>query len=118
MMPERQLQGAEKFLDCDVISADGKRVGIASRIIEGRVNEIPAWIVVDSGLLNRKHTIVPIAGAELRDDQVFSPFASEVIEAQPQVGDGDIVSAEDEEALNRHFGLGPYGPPAMADTAG
>ena len=117
MMPERQLQGAEKFLDRDVISADGKRIGTASRIIEGRVNEVPEWIVVDSGLLNRKHTIVPLAGAELRDDEVLSPFASDVIDAQPEVGNGDELSPEEEDALNRHFGLGPFGPPAMSDLA-
>jgi hypothetical protein len=118
MMPERQLQGAEKFLDCDVVTADGRRIGIASRIIDGRVNEVPAWIVVESGMLNRKRAIVPVAGAELRDDEVYSPFASDVIEAQPPLTDGDELTAEDEDELNRHFGLGPYGPPAMSDAAG
>lgn len=110
-MPERQPQGIEKYLDLDVMSSDGHRLGVASKIIENRVTEVPEWLVVEAGLLGRKRLVVPLAGSSIDDNKVVIPYTSENVSAAPHdVDPDDGLTHEEEDALGQHFNLGTYTP--------
>ena len=110
MLPERQLQGAELFLDRDVNTCDGHKVGVSQRLIENRVTEVPEWIAVEAGLFGREHLLVPLAGAKRDEDTIMLPYPKEVIESAPPV-DPDGLSPGQEDLRSRHSGLGSHGPP-------
>ena len=111
MMAEQPPQGAEKYLDREVITSDGKKLGEGSKLLKNRVSEIPEWIVIETGLFGRKRIVVPLAGSDLGEDSVTIPYTSEVVEAQPHTepdDENDTLPAADDDALNRHFGLGAH----------
>ena len=112
MMAERPPQGAEKFLDRDVVTSDGAKLGVASKLLKNRISEVAEWLVVESGLLGRKRYVVPLAGSELGDDIVVLAYKSDLVHAQPHAepdDETDTLTAEGENALNVHFGLGANG---------
>jgi hypothetical protein len=109
MMAERPPQGAQKYLDREVVSADGARLGIVGKLLSNRFQEVPEWLVVEAGVFGRKRLIVPVAGSELGDEIVMLAYTREVVEAAPHAdpdGSTGTLSAEEEDALNAHFGLG------------
>src|SRR5688572_24819260 len=109
MMADRPPQGADKYLDREVMTSDGAKLGIVAKLLKNRVSEIPTWIVVEAGLLGRKRYVVPLAGSDLNDDSVLLGYTNDQVTAAPQAepdDETDTLKAEDEDALDRHFNLG------------
>jgi len=112
MMADRPPQGVDKYLDREVMSSDGHKLGIAAKLLKSRVDRVPEWIVVESGLLGRKRVIIPLAGSELADNHVTIPYTVELVHAQPHAepdNETGTLSSDAEDALNAHFGLGANG---------
>jgi hypothetical protein len=109
MLDDMNLKGAEGLRGKDVISVDGDKLGSISRIYYDKVTEVPLWFAVDTGLLGGKNLIVPVAGMELEDDTVKSPYPTNVIKEQPEVDLDDALTSESETMLSDYFGLGASG---------
>lgn len=107
MMAEQPARGIDKYLDRDVYTQDGKKLGVASKMLKNRVTEVAEWLVVEKGLLGREKYIVPLAGSNLGEDRVNIAYSTEQVDAEPNGDhDDDALSPEAENALNAHFGLG------------
>jgi hypothetical protein len=109
MMAEEPVQGIEKYLDRDVYTADGKKLGTASKLVKNRVTEVAEWLVVGAGLLGREKFVVPLAGSDLSGDRVTIAYTDEVVVGEPHAEPDNETGAlppEAEDALNSHFGLG------------
>jgi hypothetical protein len=109
MMANLPPQGVDKYLDREVVTSDGAKLGIAAKLLKNRVSEIPAWIVVEAGLLGRKRYVVPLAGSELNEDSVLISYSNDQVTAAPQAepdDETDTLTPDDEDALDRHFNLG------------
>ena len=93
-----------------VVDPDGETVGKVSRVIyDGDTpDSMPAWMVVDRGLLRPEH-YVPASGAYATpDDRVVVPFAKRWIKAAPRA-DRAGLTAPTRRELHFHYQLGPTG---------
>ena len=109
MMAEQPPRGIDKYLDRDVYTADGKKLGTASKLLKNRVTDVAEWLVVEAGLLGREKYIVPLAGSDLAEDRVNIGYSSDQVGDAPHVEADNGATAlppEAEDALNAHFGLG------------
>jgi len=109
MMADRPPQGADKYLDREVMTSDGARLGVAAKLLKNRVSEVPAWIIVEAGLLGRKHFVVPLAGSDLNEESITIGYSNAQVTSAPQTepdDENDTLTPEDEDALDHHFGLG------------
>jgi hypothetical protein len=66
---------------------------------------------VKTGLFGRKHTFVPLRGAELveEDDAVRIPVDKEVVKEAPQAEPDQELTPEEERRLWEHYGRSDYG---------
>jgi hypothetical protein len=109
MMAGQPPHGVEKYLDAEVVSADGQKLGHAAKLLNNRVTGVAEWIVVEAGLLGREKLIVPLAGSDFAEGLVMVAYKSDQVHTAPHTEPDDDAGAlppEGEDALNRHFGLG------------
>ena len=109
MMADQPARGIDKYLDREVYTADGKKLGTSAKLLRNRVTDMAEWLVVEAGLLGREKYVVPLAGSELGDDRVNIAYDSDMIGSHPHAdpdSDNGALSSEDEDALNHYYGLG------------
>jgi Domain of unknown function (DUF2382)/PRC-barrel domain len=96
-----------------VVDRDGDKIGTFDELYldEG---DNPAWGAVTTGLFGMRQTFVPLSAAEPDGDALRVPFGKDMVKDAPNVDPDTQLSAEDEELLYRHYGLGGGG----AGTAG
>ena len=87
-------------------AAGGERVGDVDRVFADIETRKPEWFRVATGTLGRKRLLVPVAGAEVREQGVFVRYSAEQIRSTPEI-EGDEISQETERRLYAHYGL-PY----------
>ena len=92
-----------------VVDPEGETVGKVTKVIyEGDSDAMPAWMVVDRGLLRPEH-YVPASGAYATpDDRVIVPFPKRWIKAAPRADRVDLTPPTRRE-LRIHYQLGQAG---------
>jgi uncharacterized protein (TIGR02271 family) len=88
----------------DVYSSDGDKIGSVDDIYHDYETRQPEWIGIGTGIFSTKRALVPVEGAELRDDGLFVPYGKDQVKDSPNI-DGDDISEETERALYEHYGL-------------
>jgi len=107
MLDDLQPRGiVDRLIKYEVISADGESIGIIGEIYNDRLTEVPTWFRVDSGFFGGKKLIIPVAGIDVADERVLTPYSSAIIKEQPEVKIEAGIDPEDEGLLTAHFGLG------------
>ena len=107
MMQNHESYGLGRWVGAEVVSRDNQEIGRVERYLIDRLTEVPTWIVVDAGLLGLTHRIVPVGGATFEDGRVILASPQHVVASQPAAHiDGDVLEADDEAVLERHYGLG------------
>jgi hypothetical protein len=97
----------DRFINHEILSADGESIGTIGEVYNNRLTEVPTWFRVDSGFLGAKKLLVPVAGMDVdSDDKVVTPYSTALIKDQPDVTLDGGVAPEDEQLLVDHFGLG------------
>ena len=100
-----------------VYGTDGDKIGRLGQVFVDDTTGQPEWITVETGLFGTRETFVPIAQAELTNDGVSVPFTKDQVKDAPSVASDDSgLSAEDEERLYGHYGMGGGGG-TSADAA-
>ena len=124
---EQQLQ---TLVGYEVKDRDGEKVGYVDVVFLDDQTEQPEWIGIWNGLPNGHRYLAPLQGITHEGDSVRVPWTKEQIESAPTydeqdarglvIGKGDhfAISAEQEEAAYRHYGLEPpasalTGPPRL-----
>jgi uncharacterized protein (TIGR02271 family) len=87
-----------------VYASDGKKIGSVDEIFVDEQTGEPEWIGLGAGLLGTKRVLVPVAGAELREDALYVPYSKEQVKGTPDI-DSDEISQETEAQLYGHYGL-------------
>lgn len=92
-----------------VVDPDGETVGKVARVIyDDDIDSMPAWMIVDRGLLRSEH-YVPASGAYATpDDRVIVPFAKRWIKAAPRA-DRSGLNDPTRRELHIHYRLGRTG---------
>ncbi|MEW9550795.1 PRC-barrel domain-containing protein [Nonomuraea sp. NPDC050783] len=98
------------LLECHVVGSDGEPLGRVGQVYLNDRTGRPEWVTVRSGLLGLRQTFVPLAGSRRTADEIAVPFDAEQVRTAPDVAVDGLLTAPDEVALCRHYGLGPAVP--------
>lgn len=85
-------EGGEKIGDVDVLYAD-------------RDTGEPTFATVSTGFFGTRSSFVPLAGAELRGDDVHVPYGKDLVKDAPNVDGDEALTPDEESRLYRHYGL-------------
>jgi hypothetical protein len=88
-----------------LIDPDGEKIGQVDELYMDSQTEEPEWAKVTTGLLGRHSSLVPLAGAEPRGEDVMVSVTKEQVENSPHSEPEGELSRETEEALFRHYGI-------------
>ena len=88
-----------------VYSSDGEKIGSVDEIYYDYETNQPEWVSVGTGLLGTKRRLVPVEGADLRDDGLYVQYTKDQVKDAPDA-EGDEIDQESERALYSHYGLG------------
>ena len=87
----------------EVYGPDGDKIGKAGRVFVDDQTGRPKWVSVETGLFGSHDTFIPVGSATFDGDRLTVPYAKGRVKSAPAVGDGDHLSPEDEEVLERYY---------------
>jgi hypothetical protein len=102
----------------DVVDADGEKLGKLDEVFFLAGSDEAVFATVASGLLGRKHHVVPLEGASLSRDYVRVNYRKDDVTRAPD--SGDALGDADVEQLAGFYGLGltnPDGTPQRLESA-
>src|ERR687885_1817407 len=97
-----------------VVDRDGDKIGTFDELYLDE-DDRPTWGAVTTGLFGMRQTFVPLSEAQPEGDALRVPFDKDMVKDAPNVDPDTQLSADEEAALYRHYGLGGGGP---QDAAG
>ncbi len=103
------LQETQNWKGRKVVDADGDKIGTIEEIFLDRHTGEPAWATVKTGLFGLKSSFVPLAGAQLTDDdELRIPIDKELVKDAPKVEADGELTPEEERRLWQHYGRSDY----------
>jgi hypothetical protein len=103
------LEDVQNWRGKKMVDPDGDTIGTIEDVFLDRQTGEPAWVAVKTGLFGLKHTVVPIQGAQLTDDDnVRIPLQKETVKDAPRIDPDGQLSPEDERKLWEHYGMSDY----------
>jgi sporulation protein YlmC with PRC-barrel domain len=98
------------LLECHVVGSDGRPIGKVGQVyLNDRTGE-PEWVTVCTGFFGLRQTFVPLADSRRSGEEIRIPFDQEMIKRAPHVDVDGHLTAEEEIALYRHYGMLPLIP--------
>lgn len=88
----------------NVFSSDGEKIGSIDEIFVDEQTGKPEWIGLGTGFFGTKRVLVPVEGADVREDGVTVPYSKDQVKQTPDI-DSDEISQETEDRLYGHYGL-------------
>ncbi|MBT2408821.1 MULTISPECIES: PRC-barrel domain-containing protein [unclassified Streptomyces] len=90
----------------DVVDAKGHKIGTMEAVYVDTSTDEPAMATVQVGLPTRHRLVfVPLDEAVVGPGYLRVAYAKALVKGCPPIGTDDILPAEDEEAVFRHYGL-------------
>jgi uncharacterized protein (TIGR02271 family) len=99
-----------------VYDSAGEKIGKVEEIFYDMESHQPEWIGLGTGFFGTKRVLVPVAGADARDDGVYVPYPKDQVKDSPDI-DADEISPDRERALYDYYRLGYGGGTAATATA-
>ncbi|MGP4003812.1 PRC-barrel domain-containing protein [Streptomyces sp. 8N706] len=95
-----------EWRDQDVVDPKGHKIGALEAIYVDTATDEPAMATVRTGLPTRQRLVfVPLEEAILGPRYVKVAHARGVVKKAPAIGTDDILPAEQEEAIFKHYGV-------------
>jgi hypothetical protein len=90
----------------DVVDLKRRKIGMLEAIYVDTATDQPAMATVRTGLLSRQRLVfVPLDEAVLGPGYVKVSYAKGQVRKAPSIGTDDVLPAEQEEAIFRHYGM-------------
>jgi uncharacterized protein (TIGR02271 family) len=96
-----------------VIGGDGRKLGTVAAVYYDNATDQPEWVAVRTGLFGLDVSLVPLAAAQLRGEELHVPFDKERLKTAPHHDPGLELTPQDEMDLFSHYGV-PYGAPSTS----
>ena len=87
-----------------VYDAAGEKIGAVEEIFYDEQTRQPEWLGIGTGFFGTKRVLVPVQGADMREDGFYVPYAKDQVKDSPDI-DEDEISQETEQQLYAHYGL-------------
>src|SRR5688572_22610104 len=87
-----------------VYDAGGEKIGAVEEIFYDEQTRQPEWLGIGTGFFGTKRVLVPVQGADMREDGFYVPYAKDQVKDSPDI-DEDEISQETEQQLYAHYGL-------------
>jgi stress response protein YsnF len=87
----------------EVHGPDGEKIGKAGRVYVDDQTGRPKWVSVETGLFGTRASFIPLEGASFDGERLRVPYDKSRVKGAPDLGDGDHLSPENEETLNRYY---------------
>lgn len=99
----------------DVVDSGSHKIGVLEAIYVDTTTDEPAMATVRTGLPTRHRLVfVPLRDAIVGPDYLRVDHARALVKQAPSIGTDDVLPAEQEEAIFKHYGL-PYQPGAAGE---
>lgn len=116
-MPGSEITEGADLTGKKLIGRDGVDLGdVQETSSDGRTDR-PEFAQINTGLLGRKSTLVPLSGATVDDVRVWVDVDKETVKDAPTIDPGDEISDEQRQAIYSHYGLEGEGSPPQGETA-
>jgi uncharacterized protein (TIGR02271 family) len=111
MQMTTELTQAQEWRGRTVVDPNGDKIGKLDEIYLDQQTGRPEWALVNTGLFGLRSSFVPLTGASPRKDDLVVEWEKSQVEDAPSVEADGELSAREEAALYRHYGL-DYDAPA------
>jgi PRC-barrel domain protein len=88
-----------------VIDCDGKTIGKLADVYLAAGSSEPVFAYVKTGMLGRRHVLVPLAGASRSGDHLRVAYQQDHVKNGPQLEPGAALDSALEQAVARHYGI-------------
>ena len=104
---DRTTDTMNRLLECEVVDAQGNRIGSVENVWLDPATDQPEFVAVKTGTLIGRTHLVPLADAQIDDAsrQLRVPYSQDQIKNAPHFPDDADLSEEDEAGVYRHYGL-------------
>lgn len=99
-------QQVEDLLGDVVYDPGGDKIGKVKRVYVDDSSGQPTWAAVSTGLF-RDDSLVPLAGARVRADEVQVSVGKEAVKSAPHLERDGLITPEAESELFVHYGIDP-----------
>ena len=89
----------------DVLDSAGEKIGQVEEVFYDQQTGQPEWIGIGTGFFGTKRILVPVVGADLRQDGLYVPYSKEQVKESPDI-DADEIDQETEAQLASFYGIG------------
>ncbi|MGK5450439.1 PRC-barrel domain-containing protein [Streptomyces radiopugnans] len=90
----------------DVVDATGHKVGPLEAVYTDTATDEPAMATVRTGLPTRQRLVfVPLDEAVAGPDYIRVRYDKALVKKAPSIGTDDVLPAEEEEPVFRHYGI-------------
>jgi hypothetical protein len=95
-----------EWRDRDVVDEQGRKIGVLEAVYVATSTDQPAMATVRTGLPTRHRLVfVPVDDAIVGPDYVKVSYARALVKKAPSIGVDDVLPAEEEGAIFRHYGM-------------
>jgi uncharacterized protein YrrD len=103
------VEDIKKWQGDDVIDQAGEKLGKLEEVYYDTETDLPGFAGVKSGVIGKRITLVPLAGASVGHDFVRVKATKEQVKNAPSFDPGAELTADDEASSYGYFGL-EYAP--------
>ncbi|PJE96373.1 photosystem reaction center subunit H [Streptomyces carminius] len=101
-----QTADIREWRNRDVIDPEGHKIGELEAVYVDTATDAPAMATVRTGLPTRHRLVfVPVGEAVAGPDYVRVPYDKALVKKAPAIGTDDVLPAEQEESVFRHYDL-------------
>jgi stress response protein YsnF len=97
----------DQVIGSEVVGPDGQRIGHARQVFVDDETGRAKWVSVETGLLGNRASFIPLRDAAVSGNQLSVPYDKARVKGAPDhLGEGDHLSPDDEEQLERYYSEG------------
>jgi sporulation protein YlmC with PRC-barrel domain len=101
----------EQWEGQSVVDRDGKKIGTVEDVYLAAGSSEAVFAYVKTGMLGRRHVLVPLAGASLSPNHLQVAYQQVQVKGAPQFEPGAILDSGMEQDLARHYDIELIGSP-------
>jgi uncharacterized protein (TIGR02271 family) len=109
------LSHPESLRGRTVVATDGGKIGKVDEVFLDDQTNAPEWVAVSTGLFGSHVSLIPLAAAEQRGDDIVVPYTKDQVKDAPHQDVDQHLSPAEEEQLFQYYGVS-YGGETVTAT--